>query len=180
MDEQRDESMSAWNNVEHCWPITGSSGSSTYAGLQQDTQELLGDTGIDAESFSHFGLVVSSISRSLEALGSCPGMHLGEVSYAAVEAYGVNLARLALEGQELELIQPSKASRFQGHLRDHGEGLHHIGFIVEDIYFGLQRLKLAGVQLIDEEPRTGAHGKIVFARPKSLAPYQLELCQPQS
>jgi methylmalonyl-CoA/ethylmalonyl-CoA epimerase len=57
-------------------------------------------------------------------------------------------------------------------------GLHHICIQVDDIEAALAAYKAAGVQLIDEKPRIGAHGKkIAFVHPKSTGGILLELSQ---
>lgn len=57
-------------------------------------------------------------------------------------------------------------------------GLHHICIQVDDIEATLADYKAAGVQLIDEKPRVGAHGKkIAFVHPKSTGGVLLELSE---
>ena len=59
-----------------------------------------------------------------------------------------------------------------------GGGIHHIAFEVEDIEKALEDLKNHGVQLIDEEPRIGAHNKkIAFIHPKVSGGVLIELCE---
>lgn len=66
-------------------------------------------------------------------------------------------------------------SRF---LEKRGPGLHHLALEVDDIRAWLAHLKTKGVQLIDEEPRTGAEGsQIAFLHPRSTAGVLIELCQ---
>jgi methylmalonyl-CoA epimerase len=49
---------------------------------------------------------------------------------------------------------------------------------VKDILAKLASAKAAGVRLIDESPRPGAHGtQVAFLHPKSLGGVLLELCQ---
>ena len=61
-----------------------------------------------------------------------------------------------------------------------GPGLHHVAYLVEDLSATLAALKAAGVRLIDETPRTGAHGmKIAFAHPKSTGGVLTEFCEPR-
>jgi methylmalonyl-CoA epimerase len=60
----------------------------------------------------------------------------------------------------------------------HGPGVHHIAFRVDDLKEELGRLKAQGVQLIDEAPRQGAHGKrIAFIHPKETGGVLFELCE---
>ena len=57
-------------------------------------------------------------------------------------------------------------------------GIHHICIQVEDIEVALAEYKKAGVLLIDEKPRVGAHGKLIaFVHPKSTGGVLLEVSQ---
>jgi methylmalonyl-CoA epimerase len=57
-------------------------------------------------------------------------------------------------------------------------GLRHIAFEVEDLDAAVEELKAAGVRMIDEKPREGAHGaRIAFIHPKSTHGVLIELCQ---
>jgi methylmalonyl-CoA mutase N-terminal domain/subunit len=55
---------------------------------------------------------------------------------------------------------------------------HHVSLEVTDIAAHLARAKAAGVRLIDEAPRPGAHGtQVAFLHPKSLGGVLVELCE---
>lgn len=57
-------------------------------------------------------------------------------------------------------------------------GIHHICLAVDDIETVLAQYKEAGIKLIDETPRVGAHGKkVAFVHPKSTGGVLLELSQ---
>jgi methylmalonyl-CoA/ethylmalonyl-CoA epimerase len=59
-----------------------------------------------------------------------------------------------------------------------GPGIHHIAVEVEDIELALARLKAAGVRLVDETPRRGAHNsRIAFIHPSSTNGVLLDLVQ---
>jgi len=59
-----------------------------------------------------------------------------------------------------------------------GPGLHHVSLEVTDLAAHLARAKAAGVRLIDEAPRPGAHGtQVAFLHPKSLGGVLVELCE---
>jgi methylmalonyl-CoA/ethylmalonyl-CoA epimerase len=59
-----------------------------------------------------------------------------------------------------------------------GPGLHHVSLEVTDLAAHLARAKAAGVKLIDETPRPGAHGtSVAFLHPKSLGGVLVELCE---
>lgn len=79
----------------------------------------------------------------------------------------------------LELIQPTDPDGpIARYMAKRGEGTHHVAYAVDDIDAELQRLKAAGVRLIDETPRTGAHGwRIAFIHPESCHGVLTELVQ---
>lgn len=136
---------------------------------------FLEQTGCPTVAFSHFGLLVRRMSTSLDALAR--EIPLGDARSTWVEAYGVHVARLLLEGEEFEFIEPTESSPFHACLRDLGEGLHHVGFVVEDIRDCLQRMEASGVALTDQTPRRGSHGLIAFLSPGLFGPIQIEVCQ---
>ena len=79
----------------------------------------------------------------------------------------------------VELIQPidpdGPIARF---LAKRGEGLHHVAYQVPDLTAALARLRAAGVRLIDETPRVGAHDwRIAFVHPESCAGVLTELVE---
>ncbi|HZM00540.1 MAG TPA: VOC family protein [Planctomycetota bacterium] len=59
-----------------------------------------------------------------------------------------------------------------------GPGIHHVALEVDDLHALCARLKSAGVRLIDEAPRPGAHGTtVVFVHPQSAGGVLVELVQ---
>ena len=69
----------------------------------------------------------------------------------------------------IELITPTDPdgpiARF---LAKRGDTMHHVAYRTADLDGELERLKTAGVRLIDEIPRTGTHGwRIAFLHPES-------------
>ena len=63
-------------------------------------------------------------------------------------------------------------------LERRGEGVHHVAYEVEDLDAALTELKNNGVEIIDEEPRTGAGGtRVAFVHPKSAFGVLTELVE---
>jgi methylmalonyl-CoA/ethylmalonyl-CoA epimerase len=61
-----------------------------------------------------------------------------------------------------------------------GEGVHHIAYEVDDINKALADLQAKGVELIDKQPRKGAHNsKVAFVNPKSSYGILVELVEPE-
>ena len=56
--------------------------------------------------------------------------------------------------------------------------MHHVALAVDDIRMELQRLRDAGVRLIDAEPRRGAEGTwVAFVHPAATGGVLLELVE---
>jgi methylmalonyl-CoA/ethylmalonyl-CoA epimerase len=125
----------------------------------------------------HTAVVVEDLDAAdahYRALGFAPGERIS-VPEQAIEA----IVYAAGEGCWLELISPTDAegpiAKFMG---KRGEGMHHVAYEVEDIVAELARLKAAGVRLIDETPRKGAHDwTIAFIHPESTNGVLIELVQ---
>jgi methylmalonyl-CoA epimerase len=80
----------------------------------------------------------------------------------------------------LELLEPRSGDHTVARFLDrHGPGLHHVSLEVRDLAAALERCRAAGVRLVDEAPRAGAHGsRIAFLHPTSLGGVLVELCEP--
>jgi methylmalonyl-CoA/ethylmalonyl-CoA epimerase len=72
-------------------------------------------------------------------------------------------------GAKVELVEPtdeeSGVARF---LATRGEGLHHVCLSSDDLDGDLEALLAAEAELIDREPRPGAHGEVAFIHPRTL------------
>lgn len=63
-------------------------------------------------------------------------------------------------------------------LAKRGEGVHHIGYRVEDLAATLERLRASGAALIDDHPRPGSRGtSVAFVHPRSFRGVLIELVQ---
>lgn len=92
---------------------------------------------------------------------------------------GVEEALLEVAESFIQLLSPTTASspvaRF---LQRRGQGIHHVGYRVADCAAALERLRAAGVQLIDEKPRPGSRGTTVaFVHPRGAFGALIELVQ---
>lgn len=69
----------------------------------------------------------------------------------------------------IELVEPvdgeSGVARF---LAARGEGVHHVCLVSDDLPADLAALAAAEAELIDREPRPGAHGRVAFIHPRTL------------
>lgn len=97
-----------------------------------------------------------------------------------VEADGVEEAMLAVADSYVQLLTPTRpASPVARFLESRGEGLHHVGYRVDDCASALAAAVAAGARPIDETPRPGSRGSTVaFLHPKTGFGTLIELVQP--
>ena len=96
-----------------------------------------------------------------------------------VEDQKVRLAVFGVGEVQIELLEPTEPdSPISAFIEKRGEGMHHISYQVDDIEKQITELKKKQVRMIDETPRSGAHGsRIAFLHPKSSAKVLTEITQ---
>ncbi|PKN11806.1 MAG: methylmalonyl-CoA epimerase [Deltaproteobacteria bacterium HGW-Deltaproteobacteria-4] len=129
------------------------------------------------KKINHIGVAVRSIDASTPFYRDVLGMTFEGTEVVAEQK--VKVAFFAVGESRVELLEPtaddSPVAKF---LEKNGEGTHHIAYEVDDLVATLAKLKAAGVRLIDEVPRCGAHGtRIAFLHPKASGGVLTELCQ---
>jgi methylmalonyl-CoA epimerase len=119
----------------------------------------------------HVAIVVRSIDEALPRYRDLFGL-VPEAPPMAFPPQRVRLAFLptgADPAVRLELVEPmdgdSGVARF---LAERGEGLHHVCFVTDDLPATVEALAAAEAELIDREPRPGAHGHVAFVHPRTL------------
>ena len=81
---------------------------------------------------------------------------------------------------KLELVEPiDEESGIARFLATRGEGLHHVCLLTDDLPAELEALAAAEAELIDREPRPGAHGAVAFVHPRTLNGVLWELLSPE-
>jgi methylmalonyl-CoA/ethylmalonyl-CoA epimerase len=124
----------------------------------------------------HIGIVVRDIEAALKVYQTALGLPLRETRELGDQE--VKVAFLPVGESNVELVQPtSEGSGVAKYLAKRGEGVHHICIKVEDIEATLARLEAHDVQLIDREPRQGAHGRVAFVHPKGTHGVLIELIE---
>ena len=126
---------------------------------------------------SHIGIAVRNLDDAIQTYGALfrdDSPHRESVAEQRVE-----VASFAVGDALVELTaatdNESPIARF---IDRRGEGIHHLAFEVDDIDAELDRLRDAGVRLINESPTGGAHGmRIGFVHPSSFNGVLIELCQ---
>jgi methylmalonyl-CoA/ethylmalonyl-CoA epimerase len=96
-----------------------------------------------------------------------------------VERDGVEEALLRVADSYVQLLTPTRPdSPVAKALEKRGEGLHHVGYRVDDCAAALAAVVAAGGSAIDQEPRPGSRGTTVaFVHPKGSFGTLIELVQ---
>ena len=128
-------------------------------------------------TIDHVAIVVADLDAAIELYTKTLGMpqlYRETISDQGVEAVGIRTG-----DSVIELLRPlDEASPIAAFRGTAATKMHHIAYRVADIVAELARLRDAGVRLIDETPRKGAHGNsIAFLHPKSTGGVLTELCQ---
>jgi methylmalonyl-CoA epimerase len=96
-----------------------------------------------------------------------------------VEKDGVEEVLLKVAESYVQLLTPTRPdSPVAKYLDTKGEGIHHIGYRVDDCAKALQSVKDHGGRVIDQEPRPGSRGTTVaFVHPKTAFGTLIELVE---
>ena len=129
------------------------------------------------QRIDHLGIAVRSLDEASRFYRDVLGLEYGGTE--EIPDQKVRVAFFQIGEVRIELLEPTAADcPIAKFLETRGPGLHHIAYQVEDLPGTLAALKAAGVRLIDETPREGAHGmKIAFAHPQSTTGVLTEFCQ---
>jgi methylmalonyl-CoA epimerase len=126
----------------------------------------------------HIGVAVPELDAALELYRDQFDLTLAHREVVAEQ--GVEAVLLDVGENHVELLAPlgedTPVGRF---LARQGPGLHHVAYQVTDIEATLQRLRQAGLRLIDEQPRTGIRGsRVAFMHPRASQGVLTEIVQP--
>lgn len=129
-------------------------------------------------AIDHVGVAVEDIDAALALYQG--SLRLPLVHRETVAAQGVEAALLDIGDAHVELLAPlgpdTSVAKF---LTRRGPGLHHVAYRVDDVAQTLRELAAAGMQLIDEQPRTGIRGsRVAFVQPASTGGVLTEIVQP--
>ncbi|MBX7151693.1 methylmalonyl-CoA epimerase [bacterium] len=126
----------------------------------------------------HIGIAVTDLEAA-KKLYEAMGFHY--TGHETVDDQKVETAFFEIGESKIELLAATDpSSPIAKFIEKNGNkgGIAHIAINVTNIEEKLKDLKSKGFQLIDETPKTGAHGaKIAFVHPKSTSGVLLELCE---
>ena len=127
----------------------------------------------------HIGIIVQDIKRSLLPYKSLLKLNVEECEEFELEGAVYRLAFLSVGGLSLELVETSATNGLAAEfLREHGEGIHHIAFEVDDLERTFRELQAKGVGFVWNEVKDGAKGsKVAYFRPEEFNGIYIELVQ---
>ncbi|HEY1704012.1 MAG TPA: methylmalonyl-CoA epimerase [Trebonia sp.] len=130
----------------------------------------------------HVGIACRSLDAAVEKYEGVFGLTV--VSRERNEEQGVLEAMLVVSGEPsasyVQLLEPLAHDTPVGKfLVKRGEGVHHVGYAVQDVSAALETIGGRGVRLVDKRPRHGSMGaSIAFLHPGDLGGVLTELVQP--
>jgi methylmalonyl-CoA epimerase len=125
----------------------------------------------------HVAIAVNDLEAAVEYYRKAFG---AEVEHReVVETDGVEEALLRVADSYVQLMTPTRPdSPVAKALAKRGEGLHHVGYRVDDCAEALASVVAAGGTPIDQAPRPGSRGTTVaFVHPKGSFGTLIELVQ---
>jgi methylmalonyl-CoA epimerase len=125
----------------------------------------------------HIAIAVNDLEAAIDYYRDTFGC---EVEHReVVESDGVEEAMLRVADSYVQLLTPVRDdSPVAKYLEKRGEGLHHVGYRVDDCAAVLERVKAEGHRVIDDAPRPGSRGTTVaFVHPKTAFGTLIELVQ---
>jgi methylmalonyl-CoA/ethylmalonyl-CoA epimerase len=126
----------------------------------------------------HIGVATDDLDGAIALYEGTLGMPVAHRE--TVESQGVEAALLDVGDGHVELLRPLGPDTPVGkYLDKRGPGLHHVAYAVEDIEGVLGKLRDAGIELIDSEPRVGIRdSRVAFVHPRSTGGVLTEIVEP--
>jgi methylmalonyl-CoA/ethylmalonyl-CoA epimerase len=125
----------------------------------------------------HIAIAVKNLAEEIARYRDVLGLEF--MGTEVVPEQKVTVAFFKVGDVFIELLEPLTAdSPISAFIEKKGGGLHHLALEVDDIRGDIRRLQEKNVQMIDGEPRQGAHhAQIAFTHPKSFSGVLYELKQ---
>ena len=129
------------------------------------------------KKIDHIAIAVKNLKEEIARYRDVLGLEF--LGTEVVPEQKVTVAFFKVNDVFIELLEPLSAdSPISAFIEKKGGGLHHLSFEVGDIRDAIRRLREKNVQMLDAEPRKGAHkAQIAFAHPKSFSGVLFELKQ---
>ena len=130
------------------------------------------------DRIDHVGVAVDDMEQAVALYRDALGMR--EEHRETVDSFRVEAVLLEVGDGHVELLrgldESSGVARF---VRERGPGVHHVAYRTEDIEGALERVREAGLRLVDETPRAGIRGsRVAFVHPSATGGVLTELVEP--
>ncbi|MEZ5133665.1 MAG: methylmalonyl-CoA epimerase [Acidimicrobiales bacterium] len=144
---------------------------------QQDQADESGQVDMLLTEIDHIAIAVHDLPAAIDFYREAFGATVEHRE--VVESDGVEEALLNVAQSYIQLLTPTRDdSPVAKYLERKGEGLHHVGYRVDDCAKALAAFQANGGVSIDEAPRPGSRGTTVaFLHPKSGFGTLIELVQ---
>lgn len=128
-------------------------------------------------ALDHVGIAVRDLDAAVQRYRTAFGIE--PAHRETVDHQGVEEVLFRVGESYVQLLRPlgptTPVGRF---LEKRGEGMHHIGYRVDNVRAALDRLRDQGHRLVDEAPRPGSRGTMVaFVHPKAFDGVLIELVE---
>ncbi len=126
----------------------------------------------------HIGVAVEDLDDAIALYGE--GFEMETAHRETVESQGVEAVLLDVGDGHVELLRPLGSDTAVGRfLEKSGPGLHHVAYGVDDIDAAMEKVRAAGLRLIDSEPRQGIRdSRVAFLHPRSTGGVLTEIVEP--
>ena len=126
----------------------------------------------------HIGIAVKNLESAKEMYASILQSTAYHEEYLEGQKVRVAFFKTGVESK-IELLEGTDVdSPIYKFVEKKGEGIHHMAFLVKDIYAEIERMKNEGFEPLQDKPKLGAANKLVFFfHPKSTGGSLIELCQ---
>ena len=140
-------------------------------------QEIGEGFGSLLTEIDHVAIAVNDLDAAIEWYREAFGATVAHRE--VVQSDGVEEALLAVAESYVQLLTPTRDdSTVAKYLEKRGEGIHHVGYRVDDCGAALEAIKKIGGKVLDEAPRPGSRGTTVaFVHPKTSFGTLIELVQ---
>ena len=129
------------------------------------------------QKINHLGIAVNNLDEQIPFYRDI--LKFEFLGIEEVSDQKVRVAIFQIGEVKIELLEPTAPdSPIAKYLDKKGPGIHHIAYQTDHIQDQIEQLTNQNINMIDQQPRTGAHQtKIAFIHPKSSGKILTELCE---
>jgi methylmalonyl-CoA/ethylmalonyl-CoA epimerase len=129
------------------------------------------------KGLNHIGIVVKSIDDTMALFSRIfDAKEIGRKTFAEI---GQTSALIKIGDFHIELMEPyGDKGVVPGYLSKHGEGLHHISLITDDIDAEDEHLAENGINVLAKAPKGIKDDRVMFTHPKQTKGVVFEIVEP--